>query len=527
MLNNTQLNATVASYDSNAKKVFQPFVKEQVRVLRQLQLVLDNLNFCYSEEDLVSRVFNGNNERNFLKLYGYKEVAESDYLYAEYNSVFKKNYVFDCVPELKKEVFIYFDGTKNIELNYGFDDDTLTFLSFNENRVLFSYTFIDETKILDVLLKDNYLYFLLKKEDETFVCLSHLGLNYFSSNLTFDSLDCFYKIKIGINYDCHFVKVENNKIYVLNKDWLTECFELGKRYYFVSGTDCYFKKDESARELNEIKSGPDTQLEFLFLYDVAELFGLSDYSINNIKKYNSSFIKDKSFFSRRYFSGTYNGLLNYLDFQNQKSYRIDYSDSFIKINDNLSVDEAGSYKLIIKTSNSKLTDSDVVELECSLYKLEDSFIKIKSKKAKIIGDNFYFCNLKIILKNYFSFGFETELNLEIGNDYSALKNDYFAKLDNNYDDEFSSFSLKKHDSFFTPYGFKAKNSFYNSGSSVDNLLMDSNTFKVHYDNIKDNRSILPFSFNPEIKKFSFKKSKDEKSVLKIDRYKFRIDLSGL
>ena len=107
-INSLNTEAIVNNFFANAKRAFQPFVREQVKQLRSMQLFKDNLNFKYSGEDLLKASYKTFNNLSILESNGYKNCSEKYFLNAEYNCIqsseilhsFKSNIEPQVIPFL-------------------------------------------------------------------------------------------------------------------------------------------------------------------------------------------------------------------------------------------------------------------------------------------------------------------------------------------------------------------------------------------------------------------------------------------
>lgn len=517
ILNNSKLNGTISEYNSNAKKVFQPFVREQCFLLRRLQLFLDNLNFKYSGEEFVSQIFANDYNESILKKFGFKRTIQEEYPLSEYNYVIEAYNVFEPGYNIEREKLSFYNGLETVSLEAFFDEDTFWFNNSSDNKTYFTCSFVDGTKIYDFFLKEGFLHFLIKKEDEFYYILSHIGLNFKKEKINFSELDCFSKIKIGFFEAPSFIKVESGEITIFDSYFFKKII-FGKRSYFELSGIFYFTKIDAAFELNDRKIAEDLQLEFLFLYDLVALFGLSDFTKDNKKIISSKIATSIDFFTKKQFSNTLNGLLNFADLNTQKSYFIDFKDDFISISDNIILKEKGDYKLkiFIKKRNNF---NDVLSIRLKLFKFGiDSFEILEEKSYNVSSSFVYYKNLKISINALNKKEYQCEIDFSLNDDYSVERNIIQKSLKNDYVNNLKNYSLKRNETVFSPVNYKTPLVFNNDGSLINELNYKINT-------IKDDTCIIPLSNKKEEKNVFFKKVLENKEVFKIQRTKFRIDFS--
>lgn len=532
ILNRLNTEGNVNNFFSNVKKTFQPFIREQTMQLRRTQLFVDNLNFNYSGEDILCKMLATNSNSNFLFSRGYAYCTENEYLNAEYNCIFSSKNIESVETNINPQLIKFFDGFETKKLNYNFEIDTVNFFEKAGNKMFFSFTFSD-AEIIDFLVQNDYIYCILKNNGNYHLCLSHLGLSIKSAKISFLEFDCFYRINLGDYFYGHFLKIGTNKITFLDNEKKIKEFTLGKKYYFSNGTYYFYNSAKTDGELYELALERNIQTESLFLYDIADLFGLSDFTdVLNKKRYNSLLINDKSFFFKKQFGDNLNGALNFFDYSLKKSYRVDYDSPYIKIHDNFSeFTELGIYKIVISSSDKKTDVSNLIEFDLKLYFFDfDRFVLKKHVCLKTSSMFLYFCNLKIQLTGLTNSVFSDSIIINITEELSCKLKNKSVSLENHFEDESQSFSFKQNNNALVKTPKKNPIPFCNNDSRITPFFLDKKEYNLNIDNnlfFSDEKTTKNFSIEETTKKIVFKREEKNQEILKVNRVKFRLDLSNL
>ncbi|MGL5709838.1 MAG: hypothetical protein ACRCW9_03230, partial [Cetobacterium sp.] len=391
VLNQIHSEENLINKHSNLKRLFKHYDLQEEKNKRELELLIDNYNFCYSEEEFVSFCDFNYENKNLIESLGYKETTDEKYINEEYNSIYKIEKINNAQNNIKKENINYFNGAENLELSYLFEDNVLIF--YYGNDLVFEYEYEQELKIKNVIYQNEKLYLYINYKDKDWMILTSLSHAFGKINeLTlFEEIECFYKINLKYEFD-FLIEIQNNYFVFLNK--INKQFfkiTLGKDYYFESNNKIYFK-DKDINLLNKIKE--DTiQLEFLFLYDLIHLFGLSDFvdDFHN-KKISSRLIKNKNDLFKLRIDNTKNGLINYskllnkeIDFKESENFELEGNFYFNGFKTN------AEYQILIDFEKK----DNLINVKLDLI---ENNICIKHLKLTSYKNYFYFCNIKFQLK---------------------------------------------------------------------------------------------------------------------------------
>lgn len=532
-MNNLNTEGVVGNFFANSKKAFQPFLREQVHQLRKMQLFRDNLNFKYSAEDFLKGSYITSNNRAILESNGYKNCTENYFLNAEYNTIKSSEILFSFKSNLKPQLISFFDGFETKDANYIFDSDTVTFFEKTTNNIFFSFTFTD-SEIVDLLIQDDFVYAIIKNNGNFFLCLSHIGLTIPSQNISFKQFDCFYKINLGDYTYGYFLKVDSSEVIILDNDKKYRKLILGKKYFFEHDGFYYYNCSKNDGILDEIAILKYTQNETLFLYDIADLFGLSDFlDLSGNKVFNSEVIKSKEHFFKKSFSDNYNGMINFCDFlEPQKSYFLDFDGEYVSFSDNfVDFTNFGFHKIIVKSLSPKRFEEELVPYEISLFYFDsESFKLVEKKTVKTSALEFYFKNLKIKIKNLSSVSFVESYVFNIQDPLPCNFSIIEKKVKSNIFEETKNYFLKKADSYFSnnkTLPFYLANDFeqnYIKDFFFENEVYD---LKVNKNLMFDNEEITRLAPQKIIKNIKFNKQVEKVKKFKVKRIRFRLDISNL
>ena len=532
-INSLNTEAIVNNFFANAKRAFQPFVREQVKQLRSMQLFKDNLNFKYSGEDLLKASYKTSNNLSILESNGYKNCSEKYFLNAEYNCIESSETLHSFKSNIEPQVIPFFDGFETKNANYIFDEDSVTFFEKTTNNIFLSFRFND-AEIVDLLIQNDFVYAIIKHNENYFLCLSHIGLTLPSDSFSFKSFDCFYKISLGDYTHGFFLMVDSFEIIILDNDGKYRSLKLGKKYFFEFDGFYYYNSSVSEGILNDIAILKTVQNESLFLYDIADLFGLSDFvDLSKNKVFDSTIIKSKEHFFKKTFTDNYNGMLNFCDFLlPKKSYFFDFDGDYISFSDNfLDFDNYGFYKIQVSSSAPKRFEEELITYNLSLFYFDSgSFKLLEKKKVTTSSLELYFKNIKIKIKNLSVSAFSESAVFNVQDDLTCKLSFSEKRVTPVLFEDTNNFYLKQASSYFS---LNKKLPFYLSNSLDNNELKDFLIGSEVYD-LKLNEVFMAgdkkFSFvapKKIEKNVSFNAKIEKVKKFKVKRIRFRLDISNL
>lgn len=529
-LNKIYSEKNLLNKSSNLKELFKPYDLEIEKQIRQIELLNDNFNFCYSEEEFVSFTKHSYEIEDLLESLNYLPTTQEKYINEEYNVVYKINNLKNKKYNLKNENIKYFDGAKDLELKIIYEDNLLIF--YNENQVYFEYEFIKDIVLKKVLHFQNKLFFHLNYKNNDWIILTSISHDFAKENKinSIEDISCFYKIKLGYEFD-QLINIERNKITFFNK-FNKDYFEiiLGKRYYFDYQQNIYFT-DLDNFQLNSIKE-KTLHLEFLYLYDYIHLLGLSDLvNEDNEKIINSKIIKNKEDLFKLKIDNTKNGLINYQKIKNNII-------SFYK-NDNVNI--TGNFYINNLSENSNYKILTKIKILNNKYNfIFELFIDNKFfKKINIItySNYAYFCNLKFELINFIDNEFEINIKEK---DLLNLKNITFKFNDEFYNNK-NSYEFNMYNNRIINKNFKLLNDVKINNDIIENLNLLINNNIISFKELKlnlnneNNINLLKdkddtnnyLNFNIKEKNLKLNKITKEKEIIKIIKHEFNLNIKGV
>ena len=545
IFNTISTETNISSYNSNIKNVFGIFLKEDIKLIREYQKLFENMNFKYSGEDFLSKAENNAFNKKLLTAYGFSETTESEFINAEYNTVVGFETIDNSENNIYKSGFSFFNGEQKITANFVFEPQNISFFDNLNKNLFLNFEFEDFWLVDFSITKDLFCYFKILHDKKYYLCYSHLGLIFNTESVTFDSLDCFYMIPIGDTYLGKFFNVKPNEIVLFNETTKSlNKITFGKKYFFESNANLFFVENYDSEELNSICLVKNVQIEHLFLYDLVSLYGLDDFiDSKGNKKISSKNFHYPAYLFKNRFGSNLNGMLNYFDFEEQKSYKVRYADNFLSVYDNFYYKgDKGLFKIKVNSDTPKIDFGTSVQYKISLYKFTSgSFKELRTVEVNTAGTNLFFCNLNIKINGLSTLKVNSEINFNVYDDYIVSFEEQEKNIDNDFIDNFSGFEEQlRENSFMNSFGnlksdinysFETNsvktNSFYfekyGKINKLESLTFSLEAIKKMVTKLK--HKDFYFNFDVEQKTIVLKPKIEEKNILTLNRHFFRLNFS--
>lgn len=560
---------------SLVKELFSTFVSNESNTLNKLRMILEDLLFKDSENDILIKCKNENQMIKALKKISYQIIKKDDYPFSEYNYAGGENEVKyiknfeDIFPETIK--------IKDKEFKYFYENSFLILYNNETGKTEYFYN-VYNLKIQDIKIDSQlFVYILYKYKNKQYLAKTHLAkefLKYNEENSHFQLKELFFNILIQDDIDKFYKEIlfiNGNEIYLLN-DKIKQ-IKLYKKYYFIDDEFIYFNHHGEMKQYKDYFL-EEIQVEYNNLYNYLNFLGLNNFKIKNRKI--STYEKEMflNIFKNK-FDNTFNGGTNYFIIKNHydnindkeknifklnPDFHINHTDNFFNITGNFTYNmEKGNYKIIIN-KNSVL-----------LLRKENNIYKILDKMKLSNNDTFYFYQLKFHLTS-FNFPNRYEFEIKITDEYpykqqkikkdfekiysSKINVEYFLNKENN--ENFDIVSIKNNSICFRNlFNWNKKDFLFNSvkrkikvGEKFDlngikdfyidssyeiknNFLFPRNNCTITYTNIKDYKfelinnknHITDFWINNENKILYFKRNKNQIDIIEnpnIADYKIHI-----
>ena len=393
-------------YDYHIKELFDVILIINLYEKLSVKSVSDSIFFKEKETDILA--IGTEEDIPKLKEEGYSEIEYENYTNTIINSIIS----MEEVTEYQMQNFDKVINISGTEVGISFKDNIVNITQQNPYKLIKSieYDFNIDEFIID---KTGFVYIL---SGETFI-KSHIVMRFFRPDNThkcetpIKDVENLYKVKLPDIKK--LLSVDDYNIYYLRKDNKVIKCELGRKYYFKKNGQVFFNVIGETDKLT-------VQVEHTHFYDWVSLFGLNNFLINGQKistKYTDKFMNILRF----PFNSTLNGMLNYSDFLENKSYKVDKDIDFIKIEGNFNHEyKKGLFEIVLRADKTNAQPN--VKFHMDLMHNGEC---LKSISGNTVDGIAYFCNLKFI---FYKESYETLIRIPF-----EIKDDYSVKVVSRYE----------------------------------------------------------------------------------------------
>ena len=169
-------------------------------------------------------------------------------------------------------------------------------------------------------------------------------------------------------------------------------------------------------------------------------------------------------------------------------------------------------------------------LTINYYNLKADYFDLKNQNLYLLKQIDYFCNLKIQLSSLTNSVFSDSIIINITEELSCKLKNKSVSLENHFEDESQSFSFKQNNNALVKNPKKNPIPFCSNNSKITPFFLNKKEYNLNIDNnlfFSDEKTTKNFSIEETTKKIVFKREEKNQEILKVNRVKFRLDLSNL